>query len=156
MQRALISLHVFANMTDFLVSGLSADEGETEIQCGEVEEILLDNDQLALHGALWELDQEIAAAGVDTDAKLIALVTSFCEQLMEKVTLRAEGLSELAPFSEAQLPGRGRQFRNHGLHAVGPRPLHHADHGLQEAGRGGRQPHRQVPGHEACQDADGL
>ncbi|MCX2725579.1 AAA family ATPase [Roseibium salinum] len=99
---ALVSLHVFANMTDFLLSGLSVDTGETEVHCGEVEEILLDNDQLALHGTLWELDQEIAAAGTETDGHLIALITSFCEQLMEKVTLRAEGLSQLAPFSDAR------------------------------------------------------
>jgi len=99
---ALIALHVFANMTDFLISGLGTEEGESETQCGEVEEILVDNDQLALHGALWELDQEIAAADVDTDGGLIGVITSFCEQLMEKVTLRTEGMSELAPFSEAR------------------------------------------------------
>lgn len=99
---ALISLHVFANMTDFLLSGLATDAGETEIQSGEVEEILLDNDQLALHGALWELDQEISAAGVSTDQDLIGVVTSFCEQLMEKVTLRAEGTAHLRAFSEAR------------------------------------------------------
>jgi energy-coupling factor transporter ATP-binding protein EcfA2 len=99
---AMIALHVFANMTDFLLSGLSAEAGETDIQCGEVEEILFDNDQLALHGILWELDQEIAAAAIGTDAQLISLVTSFCEQLMEKVTLRAEGVSVLQPFSESR------------------------------------------------------
>ncbi|WP_305989732.1 ATP-binding protein [Roseibium sp. MMSF_3544] len=99
---ALISLHVFANMTDFLITGLAAETEESEIQCGEVEEILLDNDQLALHGALWELDQEIAAASVETDTQLVGLITSFCEQLMEKVTLRAEGIALLQPFSEAR------------------------------------------------------
>ncbi|WP_298964715.1 ATP-binding protein [uncultured Roseibium sp.] len=97
---SLISLHVFANMTDFLLSGLAAESGETDIQCGEVEEILIDNDQLALHGVLWELDQEIASAGVETDNQLVALITSFCEQLMEKVTLRAEGNTSLKPFSD--------------------------------------------------------
>jgi energy-coupling factor transporter ATP-binding protein EcfA2 len=99
---ALISLHVFANMTDFLISGLAAEAGETEIQSGEVEEVLLDNDQLALHGTLWELDQEIAAAGVSSDHELVGVVTSFCEQLMEKVTLRAEGAAHLRQFSEAR------------------------------------------------------
>ncbi|WP_428688317.1 ATP-binding protein [Roseibium sp.] len=99
---ALIALHVFANMTDFLLSGLTVELGETDLQCGEVEEVLLDNDHLALHGALWELDQEIAAANVSTDAQLIGLITSFCEQLMEKVTLRADGKSALAPFSAAR------------------------------------------------------
>ncbi|MBG6210248.1 energy-coupling factor transporter ATP-binding protein EcfA2 [Labrenzia sp. EL_126] len=99
---ALISLHVFANMTDYLVTGLSAETEESEIQCGDVEEILLDNDQLALHGTLWELDQEISTSSVETDTQLLALVTSYCEQLMEKVTLRAEGLALLQPFSEAR------------------------------------------------------
>ncbi|WP_299483862.1 ATP-binding protein [uncultured Roseibium sp.] len=99
---ALISLHVFANMTDFLISGLAADTADVEIQCGDVEEILLDNDQLALHGTLWELDQEISAAPIQTDAQLVSLIASFCEQLMEKVTLRAEGSALLQPFSEAR------------------------------------------------------
>lgn len=99
---ALISLHVFANMMDFLLSGIAADTEASEIQCGEVEEILLDNDQLALHGTLWELDQEIASASIETDAQLVSLVMSFCEQLMEKVTLRAEGVELLQVFSEAR------------------------------------------------------
>ncbi|MEM8700384.1 MAG: ATP-binding protein [Pseudomonadota bacterium] len=99
---ALISLHVFANMMDFLLSGLQADTDASEIQCGEVEEILLDNDQLALHGALWELDQEIASAAIETDAQLVGLIMSYCEQLMEKVTLRAEGVEILQSFSEAR------------------------------------------------------
>ncbi|MET1412405.1 ATP-binding protein [Roseibium sp. HPY-6] len=99
---ALISLHVFANMTDFLISGLAADTADAEIQCGDVEEILLDNDQLALHGTLWELDQEISAAPIQTDAQLVSLIASFCEQLMEKVTLRAEGSALLQSFSEAR------------------------------------------------------
>ncbi|WP_434055706.1 MAG: ATP-binding protein [Roseibium sp.] len=99
---ALISLHVFANMMDFLLSGLAADTEASEVQCGEVEEILLDNDQLALHGALWELDQEIASASIDTDAQLVSLIMSYCEQLMEKVTLRAEGAELLQSFSDAR------------------------------------------------------
>ncbi|MXN64513.1 AAA family ATPase [Stappia sp. GBMRC 2046] len=98
---ALISLHVFANMTDFLLSGITPEAGETEIQSGEVEEVLLDNDQLALHGALWEMDQEIAAAA-NSDAQLVGVITSFCEKLMEKVTLRAEGSLQARSFSEAR------------------------------------------------------
>ncbi|MBN9671948.1 AAA family ATPase [Roseibium aggregatum] len=99
---ALISLHVFANMTDFLLSGLVGTTEEATVQSGEVEEILLDNDQLALHGILWELDQEIAAAQVETDSQLIDLITSFCEQLMEKVALRAENSLVLHPFSQSR------------------------------------------------------
>ncbi|TYC48282.1 ATP-binding protein [Rhodobacterales bacterium] len=107
---ALISLHVFANMTDFLLSGLLSASQETDIQCGEVEEILIDNDQLALHGTLWELDQEIASADIETDAQLIGLVTSFCEQLMEKVALRAEGNSLLQPFTDARYRVEADEF----------------------------------------------
>lgn len=98
---ALISLHVFANMTDFLLSELVSDGEATETQAGTVEEILLDNDQLALHGILWELDQEIAAA-VSTDDELIAVVRSVCEQVMEKVALRAEGVTQLEAFNAAR------------------------------------------------------
>jgi energy-coupling factor transporter ATP-binding protein EcfA2 len=98
---ALISLHVFANMTDFLLSELVSDGEATETQAGAVEEILLDNDQLALHGLLWELDQEIAAS-VSTDDELIAVVRSVCEQVMEKVAMRAEGVTQLEGFSSAR------------------------------------------------------
>lgn len=98
---AIISLHVFANMTDFLLSGLMNETTDSEMQSGEVEEIVLDNDQLALHGSLWELDQEISTS-VQSDAQMIGVITSFCEQLMEKVTLRAEGNPRVHPFSEAR------------------------------------------------------
>ncbi len=121
---AMIALHVFANMTDFLLSGLSAETGETEVQCGDVEEILFDNDQLALHGVLWELDQEIAAAAIETDAQLIGLVTSFCEQLMEKVTLRAEGVSVLQAFSESRYRVEADNFEITGLRLPHARTRH--------------------------------
>ncbi|MES0812226.1 ATP-binding protein [Roseibium sp. SCPC15] len=107
---ALISLHVFANMTDFLISGLAAEAGDIEGQCGEVEEILLDNDQLALRGALWELDQEISAASVQSDAQLVGIITSFCEQLMEKATLRAEGSVLLHSFAQARYRVEADEF----------------------------------------------
>ncbi|WP_150524639.1 AAA family ATPase [Roseibium sediminis] len=97
---SLIVLHVFANMTDFLLAELVSETQETEAQSGEIEEILLDNDQLALHGILWELDQEIAS-GVSNDAELVAILRSACEQVMEKVTLRAESTSHLDAFNAA-------------------------------------------------------
>ncbi len=97
---ALIVLHVFANMSDFLLAELVGEAQETETQSGDIEEILIDNDQLALHGVLWELDQEIAA-GVSNDAELVAVIRSACEQIMEKVALRAESAAHLDAFNAA-------------------------------------------------------
>ncbi len=92
---ALISLYVFANATAFL---LAPHMSEVTVELGEVEEVLTDNGQLALHGALWELDQDIESFASD-DARLIATVSAFAEQLMEKVALRAQTAGRLEPFS---------------------------------------------------------
>ena len=46
--------------------------------------VLTDNGQTALHGCLWELDQDIAAHAHD-DARLVATVRPLPKQLMEKV-----------------------------------------------------------------------
>ena len=94
---ALITLHVFGNATAFL---LSPHLSEVSVEVGEVEEVLTDNGQLALHGALWELDQDIAALAGD-DARLIACVCAFAEQLMDKVALRAQSAGRLEPFAGA-------------------------------------------------------
>ena len=91
---ALITLHTFANATAYL---LSAHQTDTTVDVGEVEEVLTDNGQTALHGALWELDQDIAAHAPD-DAHLVATVVAFAEALMEKVALRAQNAPRLAPF----------------------------------------------------------
>ncbi len=58
---------------------------------------MTDNAQLALHGALWELDQDIAALVSDED-RLVACVCAFAEQLMEKVALRAQNAPQLGAF----------------------------------------------------------
>ncbi|THD83596.1 ATP-binding protein [Aliigemmobacter aestuarii] len=94
---ALISLHVFANATAFL---LSPHMGETTVEVGAVEEVLTDNAPLALQGALWELDQDIAALASD-DARLVATVAAFVEALMERVAARAEGVPRAAWFGAA-------------------------------------------------------
>jgi energy-coupling factor transporter ATP-binding protein EcfA2 len=96
---ALISLFTFANMTAFLVSAEAA-EGKNGIEIGEVEEILTDNPQLALHGALWELDQDIATFATD-ETKLVGVIAAYCEKLMEKVALRASTAPRLEPFQAA-------------------------------------------------------
>ena len=49
---ALISLHVLANATAFL---LAPHLGALTVEIGEVEEVLTDNAPLALQGVLWEL-----------------------------------------------------------------------------------------------------
>ncbi len=94
---ALAVTHVFANATAFL---LGPHASETTVEVGEVEEILTDNSQLALHGCLWELDQDIAVHAGD-DAQLVATVMAFAEQVMEKVALRAQNAGRLAPFTGA-------------------------------------------------------
>lgn len=94
---ALIGLHVFANAIAYL---LASQATETAVEVGEVEEVLTDNGQLALHGALWELDQDIAAFAGD-DARLVATISAYAEELMEKVALRAQTAAHLAPFQSA-------------------------------------------------------
>ncbi len=94
---SLISLFVFANMTGYLVAA-DAAEAEDGIKIGEVEEVLTDNPGLALHGALWELDQDIATFA-DNETALVAVISAFCEKLMEKVSLRASTAPRLEPFA---------------------------------------------------------
>ena len=94
---ALATLFSFANATAFL---LSSSATETTVEIGAVEEVLTDNAQLALHGALWELDQDIAVFA-DDDAKLTETVLAFAEQLMEKVSLRSQNTPRLEAFNSA-------------------------------------------------------
>ena len=95
---SVISLHVFANMAGFLLANAHADASDVNVEIGEVEEVLTDNSQLALTGALWELDQELAVFATSED-KLIPTVTAFFEQLMEKVALRASNMPRLQAFT---------------------------------------------------------
>ena len=94
---ALAVMGVFANATSFL---LASHAGEVSVEVGAVEEVLTDNALLALHGALWELDQEIATHAAD-EPRLVATVIAFAEALMEKVALRAQTAPRLEPFSGA-------------------------------------------------------
>ncbi|MFT5158719.1 MAG: hypothetical protein ACI861_000325 [Paracoccaceae bacterium] len=93
---SLISLFVFANMTSFLVSAQAA-ETENAVEIGAVEELLTDNPQLALHGALWELDQDIATFATD-ETMLVRVIAAYCEKLMEKAALRASTAARLDAF----------------------------------------------------------
>ena len=94
---ALVTLFVFGSATAFL---LSDHASEQTVEIGEVEEVLVDNGQLALHGALWELDRDIAAFGSD-EPKMVAVVLAFAEALMAKVSARASTAPALAPFVQA-------------------------------------------------------
>ncbi|MEO9574745.1 MAG: ATP-binding protein [Lentilitoribacter sp.] len=114
---ALITLYVFGNATAYL---LSAHQTEVTAEVGEVEEVLTDNGQTALHGALWELDQDIAAHAPD-DTHLVAAVTAFAEALMEKVALRASNAPRLAPFTQGSWRVEADDFTVQGF-----RPAHAA------------------------------
>ena len=94
---ALITLYVFGSATAFL---LASHATEQSVEVGEVEEVLVENGQLALHGVLWELDQDIAALGTD-EHKTVAVVLAFAEALMEKVASRAASAARLEPFVQA-------------------------------------------------------
>ena len=94
---ALVTLYVFGNATAYL---LSSHLPEVTVEVGDVDEVLTDNGQTALHGVLWELDQDIAAHASD-DQRLVATVAAFAEALMEKVALRATTAPRLEGFSAA-------------------------------------------------------
>ncbi|MDX5357458.1 MAG: AAA family ATPase, partial [Rhodobacterales bacterium] len=91
---ALVVLQTFANALAFL---LAPHLGETTVEIGGVEEVLTDNPALALHGSLWELDQDIAAFATD-DARLLATLAAYAEGLMAKVQARAETAPRLGAF----------------------------------------------------------
>jgi len=92
---ALAVLYTFGNATAFL---LAPQASEALVDLAPVEEVLTDNAPLALHGALWELDQAIAAHATD-DASLVATVLAYAERLMAKVALRGDGAPRLAGFT---------------------------------------------------------
>ncbi len=91
---ALISLHVFANMTSYLLASTT----ENSVEIGAVEEVLTDNPSIALHGALWELDQDLSLFAKNEE-QLTQVILAYCEKLMEKVALRAATTPRLEPFS---------------------------------------------------------
>ncbi|MCO7214071.1 AAA family ATPase [Halomonas sp. OfavH-34-E] len=92
---ALISTHVLANALAWLL----LDHGsETQVEVGELQELVTDNAQLALHGVLWELDQIVALHASD-DVHLVAALLAWTEQLLEKVVLRAENAPRLGSFT---------------------------------------------------------
>ncbi len=91
---ALAVLYTFGNAVAFL---LAAQASERTVEVGAVDEVLTDNAPLALHGALWELDQMIGLHAKE-EPLLVATVLAYAEQLMAKVALRAEGQPRIGPF----------------------------------------------------------
>ncbi|WP_425052942.1 ATP-binding protein [Psychromarinibacter sp. S121] len=94
---ALAVLYTFANGVAFL---LASSASEATVELGGIDEMLTDNAQLALHGALWELDQDLERFA-DGEAKIVAVVLAFAETLMEKVSLRAQTAPRLGTFTGA-------------------------------------------------------
>ncbi|MEM1386270.1 MAG: ATP-binding protein [Pseudomonadota bacterium] len=94
---ALAVLYTFGNATAFL---LSASASESSVEIGGIEEVLTDNAQLALHGALWELDQCFERFA-DAEPKVVATVLAYAELLMEKVAMRAQNAPQLGAYSAA-------------------------------------------------------
>ena len=94
---AVVTLFVFATATKAL---LADQAGTATVDLSEVEEVLTDNAPLALAGALWELDQDVAALAQDDDT-LTATVIAFCDALAEKVAARAATMPGLEAFRQA-------------------------------------------------------
>ena len=111
---SVISLHVFANMASFLLANAHADASDVNVEVGEVEEVLTDNSHLALTGALWELDQDLAIFATSED-KLVPTVTAFLEQLMEKVGLRASNMARLEAFTSVNYRVEDDDFNINGF-----------------------------------------
>ena len=92
---ALAVLYTFGNAAAFL---LAAQASEQAVEVGPVDEVLTDNAPLALHGALWELDQMIGLHAT-SEPLLVATVLAYAEQLMAKVRARADGAPRVAAFT---------------------------------------------------------
>ena len=103
---ALISLYVFGSATAYLLADHASNE---TIEIGDVEELLVENGQLALHGALWELDKDLNLHA-SSDAKMVATVLAYAEALMAKVAARAGGVAQLEPFNNATWRVESDQF----------------------------------------------
>ena len=94
---ALVTLHVFAAALSVL---LAPHAGGEPVEIGHLDEVLTDNAPLALMGALWELDQDVASLAT-TDQRLAGTVLAFAEALMARVAARAAHTPGLSAFTSA-------------------------------------------------------
>jgi len=111
---AVITLHVFSNMAAYLLSDSHADASELSVEIGDVDEVLTDNPHLAVHGAIWELDQKLALF-CDSGDKLIPVVTQYLERLMDKVGLRAANMPRMEPFTSVSYRVEADNFAINGF-----------------------------------------
>ncbi|WP_163848515.1 AAA family ATPase [Pseudooceanicola aestuarii] len=95
---SLVVLHVLGNALSFL---LAPHAGEVTVELGGVEEVLTDNAQLALHGTLWELDQQITSHAAGQEDRLVPTALAYADLLMDKIARRAETAPRTAPFAAA-------------------------------------------------------
>lgn len=107
---SLISMQVFASMTAFL---LSTQTAEDEVEIDDLEEVLTENPQLAMHGVLWELDRELAAAS--GDAGMLSIVTAFCERLMQELSLKSQSVPRLDIFTSVSYRVEADDFQIDGF-----------------------------------------
>jgi len=75
---------------------------------------LTDNPQLALTGTLWELDQDLALF-VDSEEKLLPVLTAFLEKLLDSAALRAASLPRLTPFTSVTYRVEADNFEINGF-----------------------------------------
>lgn len=94
---SLAALSVMANATAFL---LAENAGSHSIEGVTSDEVLTDNPLAALHGALWELDQNLARHAKD-DETLIATVLAWAEALSAAVASRGETAARVGAFTGA-------------------------------------------------------
>ncbi len=94
---SLVALYTFANAASYLLASHST---EASVEVGNVDEVLTDNAPLALHGAIWELDQKLGQFATD-EALLIATMLAYAEQLMDKVAQRASTAGRLQSFNQS-------------------------------------------------------
>ena len=94
---SLAVLSVLANATAFLLA--EHGSGDTS-DIGGVSEILTDARHVALQGALWELDQKLAAAA--DDGMLVAITLAWAEALAAAVQARSEAAPRIAAFAAAR------------------------------------------------------
>lgn len=94
---SLVALYTFANAASFLLGSYAT---EASVDVGSVDEVLTDNAPLALHGAIWELDQKLGQFAKD-EPTFIATTLTYCEQLMGKVAARASTAGRLDSFHNA-------------------------------------------------------
>ena len=102
---ALVTLHVFGNALAFL---LAPHLGEVSVEPGEVEEVLTDHGQIALHGALWELDRALAAHLVKIDFDRNDLLTG--TGLMQAIYFKDSAQPQLAAQQKAMMAVDGGAF----------------------------------------------